>query len=158
MTGLEFRSGPLIPKSSLPTITPPCCTTMVADGKLWFSGLSSELRGRGWLEPWWTQEGMEGRWELMGLDGWQLKRNLSSLEGLGGTGEPGEVSSWERKDQAERWLGDERLEQLGLVSFIQSGKRKPSGGRGTVTDQSLSPPRCQETQSWRGNGMKSSGA
>ena len=94
---------------------------------------------------------MEGRGELMGLvSGWQLKRNLSSLEGLGGTGELGEVSSCERKGQGGRWLGDERPEQLGLVSFIQSGKRKPSGGRGTETDQSLSPPWCRETQSWRG--------
>lgn len=56
------------------------------------------------------------------MSGWQLKRNLSSLEGLGGTGELGEVSSCERKGQGGRWLGDERPEQPGLVSFIQSGK------------------------------------
>ena len=38
----------------------------------------------------------------MGLvSGWQLKRNLSSLEGLGGTEELGEVSSCERKGQGE---------------------------------------------------------
>ena len=148
--GPEFKSGSLIPKSTLPTITPSCCTNVAAGGKLFqSSGLSNELRGRGWLEPWWTQEEREGRGGpcvemateekpvLLGRP-W---RNRGSL---------GEVSSCERRGQEERGLGDESLEQPGLVSFIQSGKRKPSGRRGTATDQSLSPPQCWETQTWRG--------
>lgn len=71
-------------------------------------------------------------------------------EALEEQGKLGEVSSCERRGQEERGLGDESPEQPGLVSFIQSGKRKPSGGRGTAIDQSLSPPQCWETQTWRG--------
>lgn len=86
----------------------------------------------------WTQEGMEGRGELMGLvSGWQLKRNLSSLEGLGGTGELGEVSSCERKGQGEGWR--RKAGAAGSCFFYPERKEKTFWGM-RHRDRSVTEP------------------
>lgn len=62
MTGLEFKSGPLIPKSSLPRIPASCCTSVVADGKLWASGLGVSREEEGA----WNHGGPKREWEEEG--------------------------------------------------------------------------------------------
>lgn len=51
--------------------------------------------------------------------------------------------------------GDQSPEQLGPVSFIQSGKREPSRERGRATDQSPSPPSAVKLRrGWEGKSDK----
>lgn len=49
------------------------------------------------------------------------------------------MSGGERRGQEGGGLGYESREQLGLVSFIHSEKRKPSGGCGQ-SDRSINEP------------------